>query len=522
MDWSRVARWLPILGALLPLLFFLSPHTVSYDDHLTPCQLILESGALPAPEACWECHQPPLFYLLGAGFLGAARALAGGLPASTAFTALKLLNLLLTLGTIVLLAALLRRSFPTRPGVQAAALLLALVTPNFVLSGVFVGNDSAVLLLSTLTLWLAADAPPGRAGLVRAGAVGLAAGAAVLAKYNALALVPAVAAALLWPWWRRAESLRRGLLRVAVAATLFALIVAPWLIRNVVVAGTPLPTRMARVTTVATERYTLFDWRPLELLRTPFALAEVVRPGETLPYREHQALTAADTSLWTKTWALWWHDALYYLPQPPPAWTAARYAASLPVCLTALLGVAVGWRALLRRGRPGPAPPGAASGPGSHPGPDPRGPRAARATPMSGAGGVDGGREAAGSIVAAAAAAARETPPTAPATAPAVPGTAPAPARPSPPGAASHVAPLVLVAALLALYFAFVARYPWVRLGHARAAFLLPLTGPFALGWGLGWLALTAGRPRWTRALLGGALAVLVALSLAYEAFLLA
>lgn len=82
------------------------------------------------------------------------------------------------------------------------------------------------------------------------------------------------------------------------------------------------------------------------------------------------------------------------------------------------------------------------------------------------------------------------------------------------------MAPLALTVALLALYLAFVARYPWVRMGHGRAAFLLPLLGPFALSWGLGYATLTTGRGRAWRAVLLGSLAVLVALCVAYEAFL--
>ena len=440
--WLAARRWLPVAAALPLVLLWLGPHIVSYDDHVTPCRMILDDGALPAVDACWECHQPPLYYVVGAVALGVARAATGELGAATSFAALKLLNLLLALGTLALLAALVRRFFPDGPDrllVQTLALLLALVTPRFVLSSVMMGNDSAVLLLATLALWIAAKPV---AGFGRAAALGAVVGAAVLAKYNGFALVPAAAAAVLWPWWRREATFGRAAARLAVAALVFGAVAAPWFVRNLVISGTPLPTRMARVQAIESDAYTLFDLRPLALLETPFRLAERVRPGQTLPYRDLQVLTPADTSLWTKTFALWWHDALYYLPQPAPAWTAARYVAAFPVCLVALLGLAAGLRALGRR----------------------RGP--------------------------------------------------------APPGAAGHVAALVVVLALLALYVAFVARYPWVRMGHGRAAFLLPLVGPFALSWGLGWLALTSGRSRAVRGLLLGSLAALVALSVAYEVFL--
>ena len=374
-----------------------------------------------------------------------ARAVSGALTPSLTFTTLKLLGLLFSLGTLALLVALVRRFFPERPGRQALVLALVLATPRFLLSGVMMGNDAAVLFFATLTLLVAARCAEREDDWAWTATAGVAAGAAVLAKYNALALVPVVGAAAIWPWWRRRSPGRRAALRLAVAAAAFLLVTGPWFVRNVVETGTPLPSRMDRVTDIETDRYCLYDLRPVALLETPFALAERVQPGETLPYRDHQVLTAADTSLWTKTYALWWADALYYLAQPPAWTTAARYVAAFPVCLVALFGALFGLRALLSRKR-----------------------RLA-------------------------------------------------------PAAASWVAPLALVPVLLFLYFAFVARYPWVRMGHGRASFLLPLVAPFALCWGLGVDALTE---RWPgpsmRRLLLSSLAVLVALGVAYTGFLIA
>lgn len=433
-------RWLPVLAAIPFALFFVSSAIVSYDDHLTPCQLILEQGGLPAVDACWECHQPPLYYLAGAAMLAAARGLSGALPPSLAFSTLKLLALLLSLGTLALLASLARRYFPDRPGLQLLALVVPLATPRFLLSGVMTGNDGAVLFTGTFVLWLAArGATVERRHLAWAAGLGAAAGLAVLSKYNGFALIPAVAAGI-WAA-RRGIGWRRRFVAIAVAAAAFAALTGPWFVRNIVESGTPVPTRMAWGETPDSETYSLFDVRPLALLETPFRLEEVLKPGEGLPYLTHQVLTPADTSLWTKTYALFWADALYYLHQPPAAWTAARYVLAFPVCLVALFGLLVGWRRIAR------------------------------------------GEEL---------------------------------------GAPHRVASLVLVPVLLLLYFAFVVRYPWVRLNHGRASFLLPLLAPFGLCYALGFQALTAGRGPWLKWLLAGSLGLLVLSVVGYEAFLLA
>ena len=438
--WVALRNWLPLLGALPFLLMAFSSARVAYDDHITPCEMILEDGRLPAVEACWECHQPPLYYLLGADSIAAARAVTGERSASVSYTALKLLGLLFALGTLLLISRLVRRFFPERPGLQALCIGLVLVTPLFLLTSILIGNDVAVLFFCTLALAVAAVEEP--VSLPRSVALGAVAGLAVLSKYNGFAVVPAVGVVLLWPLWRGEERWRPGLRRVIFATAAFLVLTGPWFLRNVITSGSPIPTRMERVERMDSVRYDLVRVHPIELLKTPFRLSERLQPGETLPYRGHQDLGPADRSLWTKTYALWWADALYYLAQPAPPWTAARYVAAFPVCLVALLGLVVGWVALVRR------------------------------------------------------------------------------RRPAAPGAGARVATLVLAPVLLGLYFVFVARYPWVRMGHGRASFLVPLLAPFALSFGLGFAALTDGRPRWIAGALLGLFGVLAVLGSAYAGFL--
>ncbi|MBV8938334.1 MAG: hypothetical protein JO089_00650, partial [Alphaproteobacteria bacterium] len=38
--------------------------TISVDNHLAYVQYFVEHGRIPAPDACWECYQPPLYYFI--------------------------------------------------------------------------------------------------------------------------------------------------------------------------------------------------------------------------------------------------------------------------------------------------------------------------------------------------------------------------------------------------------------------------------------------------------------------------
>ena len=44
------------------LLCWGNPPSNSFDDHFEPIALILQTGHIPAKNACFQCYQPPVFY----------------------------------------------------------------------------------------------------------------------------------------------------------------------------------------------------------------------------------------------------------------------------------------------------------------------------------------------------------------------------------------------------------------------------------------------------------------------------
>lgn len=114
--------------------------------------------------------------------------------------------------------------------VLAAA--LAAFTPMFLYISASVNNDTLVVMLSSLGVWLAArainrGATPGRAALA-----GVVMGLAALTKASALALVALAPLCLMLAAWARGRSVARAL-AVGVAAGLpIALIAGWWYVRN--------------------------------------------------------------------------------------------------------------------------------------------------------------------------------------------------------------------------------------------------------------------------------------------------
>lgn len=188
---------------------------------------------LPIDDIRYESHQPPAYYLIGALLLRLAPA--SDIP--TRLLLLRLFSVVCGACALIILAVLTRRLF----GSDTLALGASAVTagiPMFVAITASANNDAlAFVSLGLVALRLAGPAQQrwsDRGGLI----LGLLLGLCLLVKFQAYVAVPLVIGALLWDRlvdqalsWRRA--LRSALIALGVAA----LMVLPWISRNLSVYG---------------------------------------------------------------------------------------------------------------------------------------------------------------------------------------------------------------------------------------------------------------------------------------------
>ena len=234
-------------------------------DHVQYIEYIVSTGSFPHISLVngHESHQPPLYYLLGAGWqelLGAhafhlvlplaSPAPYGVLPLhelghtytpsqrqdAVIVHELRYLSILLGLGTVLLTFKAAVIATGRRSIGLASASFVALVPKEIVVSSA-VTNDVLVIFLGSLSLvllllWIRQDSSTMRQRLL-ALSLGLTLGAAVLTKFNALPLVAVYLGVMLVVILTKVRSLQTPLLLDPLLAALgFLSVTGWWLIRN--------------------------------------------------------------------------------------------------------------------------------------------------------------------------------------------------------------------------------------------------------------------------------------------------
>jgi hypothetical protein len=111
-------------------------------DHLRYVMFVAQTAHLPPNDACFECHQPPLYYVLAGAVFGLARAFKTGNP----FFYLQLLSLLASFGFVFFAAATVRKLCGEKPA-GLAALALVVLWPSGIIHAPRLGNDSLLYCL---------------------------------------------------------------------------------------------------------------------------------------------------------------------------------------------------------------------------------------------------------------------------------------------------------------------------------------------------------------------------------------
>jgi hypothetical protein len=355
-----------------------TPAERAYDDHYPPVRIILTQHRLPDASDCWECYQPPLYYLVSAGLTAAWQKLTGASDLEK--TARRVLQLVSTAAGCATLYVcwLAYRRFGGPRQLEALALAPVALLPAHIHMSAMATNDAFTHFVASCAIYAALRAGTAnwtsRACLL-AGAL---AGATVLSKaYGWVTVVAIVLAAACATRRARTVStsrLRAWLFRPALITLAAALGVGLWPgLRNLRTYGSfhvdnfelrDSPMRFQPPGSV--RRICFFSFRLGDLLGNPWLHMSHVDSFWTELYGrmwfdyEGFNTTLAAYRPWQELWRrcaqkypLWeqarWEMLLsYQRDEVPPAYrpiAVTSYLAGLPITLAILAGLALGvWR----------------------------------------------------------------------------------------------------------------------------------------------------------------------------------
>jgi 4-amino-4-deoxy-L-arabinose transferase-like glycosyltransferase len=199
----------------------------------------------------YEAHQPPLYYLLAAGWGRITGAFGLALPFR-----LRLFSVLLSAVTLAIGYQVVRR-LGARQDVALGAVALAATLPMHVAMSAAINNDPLAHLLTNLTALLVVRRAGGWSAR-RALGLGAVLGLALLTKMQAYVAVALALTGLVWDGThaREGRSLRRTLGLGALMLGMAGLLVLPWLADNVSLYGWGDPLALARHDQIVTGQLT--------------------------------------------------------------------------------------------------------------------------------------------------------------------------------------------------------------------------------------------------------------------------
>jgi tetratricopeptide (TPR) repeat protein len=194
-----VAAWLVLFWNNSKLL----PFRVGYDstDHVAYIKYIQEHRALPLPNEGYEMFQPPLFYALSAGVLSMCRLSVGD---TAAVHVLRAMTMLFGIANFIFVFLSMRLLFPRHAAAQTVGLITAAFLPMQLYLAHYVTNETLAATLSTISIYLALRVlKTDRPSMIELLALGVAVGAAMLAKATSLLLIPPLLGALVIQLWHQ-------------------------------------------------------------------------------------------------------------------------------------------------------------------------------------------------------------------------------------------------------------------------------------------------------------------------------
>lgn len=128
-----------------------SPPTNSFDDHLEPISHYINNNERPLPNTCWECYQPPLYYVLSAAVFKSTFAITKSYFYSWKFV--QFINIIFSILNLIIISKILNQiKFKNKLLIPLVISIIAFL-PKDIYSSVMITNDYILVFLTSLSIY---------------------------------------------------------------------------------------------------------------------------------------------------------------------------------------------------------------------------------------------------------------------------------------------------------------------------------------------------------------------------------
>jgi hypothetical protein len=148
---KRISISILIIGSIIRFGYFImnSPMN-SYDDHVEVVQLYADDLNRPEPFDCWECYQPPVYYIVSATIYKAASLLTNS--KFLVWKSVQLLNTILSIACLLIGYKILNM-ITINDQLRILILTMISVFPRDIYTSAMIGNDYLLLFFAVCSFY---------------------------------------------------------------------------------------------------------------------------------------------------------------------------------------------------------------------------------------------------------------------------------------------------------------------------------------------------------------------------------
>jgi len=275
------------------LLCWSNPAVNAFDDHFKPIFMIMDSGTIPAKDACWQCYHPPVFYWISA--MAGNTAVAMGVKYPQILKILQFIPCFYGILTLVIVYLILRK-LPLSDFSRIIAFATACFLPRHIYMSAMNSNDTISYLFVALSIYLLLIAIERKLHPGFLLMVSIVISITLFTKYTSYVVLPVILIVFASIFFKKIISPRREVVLSFILVILIPVtLLSVYFITNIKTYNTPLPWNVAKLDPSLIQprddsRFDFFSFKPWESIKEP-----IIVPG-----RLH--------SFWTLIYSGMWYD----------------------------------------------------------------------------------------------------------------------------------------------------------------------------------------------------------------------